>query len=594
MHCPNPVSILVATALALAAAPHGLGQCGGGGDCLIVHPQPGCTDADCCTTVCTTDPLCCSLGWDAECVGLADSLCVGLCGASASGDCLVPHATPACDRGECCATVCALDPYCCDFAWDFTCALLASLNCPPKGPGQCGDPSAGSCTVPHASAACDDLACCELVCAIDPSCCSQSWDFVCATVAQQYCVESCEPECPPNSVAEDEDCGQDSNNPCYLTPSPFPAVQPLACGSWVCGQIHSVTGGFRDIDVYAVTVPDDGDGDGTVAVRLSLASSFDGFAALVAAPCGPIASAVASVETDFCVEFASGVTCVSPGEYRLVVAAGTFPQPGNPNLICGQFGATRYRARLECLPTGCGPTCGPDAGSCFSPHKGPGCDDVECCDSVCVRDPGCCEQQWDTSCVQAAQTLCAVPPANDDCGGAIDVDGGSVEVSLIGATPSLPTFPPTCGGAATDVWYRVVAPRTATCTVTTCGSGTFDSVVAVYESCKGLPIACNDDATQCIPELSSRVSFAAACGDAYLVRVGSLDGTPGSATLVVNFGPGATCGCVADLDGDGSVGGSDLTMLLSAWSGPGGDLDGDGTTNGADLTVILSAWGPCP
>jgi hypothetical protein len=36
-------------------------------------------------------------------------------------------------------------------------------------------------------------------------------------------------------------------------------------------------------------------------------------------------------------------------------------------------------------------------------------------------------------------------------------------------------------------------------------------------------------------------------------------------------------------------------MLLSGWGTPGNaDLDGNGTINGADLGLLLSAWGVCP
>ena len=52
----------------------------------------------------------------------------------------------------------------------------------------------------------------------------------------------------------------------------------------------------------------------------------------------------------------------------------------------------------------------------------------------------------------------------------------------------------------------------------------------------------------------------------------------------------------ADLDGDGTVNGADLAILLGAWGTPGpGDLDGNGTVNGADLAILLGAWGdPIP
>jgi len=48
-----------------------------------------------------------------------------------------------------------------------------------------------------------------------------------------------------------------------------------------------------------------------------------------------------------------------------------------------------------------------------------------------------------------------------------------------------------------------------------------------------------------------------------------------------------------DLNGDGSVAGADLGLLLASW-GQGGaaDFDGDGTVTGADLGALLAAWGP--
>ena len=55
--------------------------------------------------------------------------------------------------------------------------------------------------------------------------------------------------------------------------------------------------------------------------------------------------------------------------------------------------------------------------------------------------------------------------------------------------------------------------------------------------------------------------------------------------------------CPADLNGDGEVGGADLTIILSNWGcvdqGCEGDLTGDDLIDGADLTVVLSNWGLC-
>jgi hypothetical protein len=52
--------------------------------------------------------------------------------------------------------------------------------------------------------------------------------------------------------------------------------------------------------------------------------------------------------------------------------------------------------------------------------------------------------------------------------------------------------------------------------------------------------------------------------------------------------------CVADLTGDGQVGGADLGILLGSWGGAGaGDLNSDGTIDGQDLGAMLGAWGAC-
>jgi hypothetical protein len=46
----------------------------------------------------------------------------------------------------------------------------------------------------------------------------------------------------------------------------------------------------------------------------------------------------------------------------------------------------------------------------------------------------------------------------------------------------------------------------------------------------------------------------------------------------------------ADLNNDGSINGTDLAIVLSAWGTAAGDVSGDGTTDGTDLTALLSAW----
>lgn len=55
---------------------------------------------------------------------------------------------------------------------------------------------------------------------------------------------------------------------------------------------------------------------------------------------------------------------------------------------------------------GCG---NPRSGSCTEANQTPFCDDAVCCEQVCDFDPSCCEIEWDSGCVEAAQGICEFP-----------------------------------------------------------------------------------------------------------------------------------------------------------------------------------------
>ena len=93
--------------------------------------------------------------------------------------------------------------------------------------------------------------------------------------------------------------------------------------------------------------------------------------------------------------------------------------------------------------------------------------------------------------------------------------------------------------------------------------------------------------------------FKAECGVPYLIHVGNIGGA-GSGTLTVSCAGSCILPCSADVDGDNSVGTSDLLLLLANW-GPCGDcgncpadLDGDCAVGTSDLLFLLSDWGACP
>ena len=67
------------------------------------------------------------------------------------------------------------------------------------------------------------------------------------------------------------------------------------------------------------------------------------------------------------------------------------------------------------------------------------------------------------------------------------------------------------------------------------------------------------------------------------------------AAALVAAPAGAGVICSADVDGDGTVGTTDLLELLAQWgTNPGGppDFDGDGNVGTTDLLFLLGDWGP--
>lgn len=60
------------------------------------------------------------------------------------------------------------------------------------------------------------------------------------------------------------------------------------------------------------------------------------------------------------------------------------------------------------LASAAGAQCG-SGGSCVTPHGTPGCNDASCCELVCLLDPFCCNNQWDSLCVTEAIGNCVAP-----------------------------------------------------------------------------------------------------------------------------------------------------------------------------------------
>src|SRR5262249_11612350 len=59
-----------------------------------------------------------------------------------------------------------------------------------------------SCCVPNAGVGCDDPACQAAVCNQDQFCCDVAWDFSCADEALSLCVDLCDAPAPPNDECD--------------------------------------------------------------------------------------------------------------------------------------------------------------------------------------------------------------------------------------------------------------------------------------------------------------------------------------------------------------------------------------------------------
>lgn len=148
---------------------------GGWGPCPV-DPCEGvdCNDGDPCTTDSCLDGTC----FNEPIPGCGE----GPCGIPGSGSCYIANGSPGCDDSECCEGVCAADAYCCNTEWDSLCSSMANSQC--SG----GSGGGGSCCSPNGSPGCDDAECQNLVCNLDPFCCDNDWDQICADEA----VSSCE------------------------------------------------------------------------------------------------------------------------------------------------------------------------------------------------------------------------------------------------------------------------------------------------------------------------------------------------------------------------------------------------------------------
>jgi len=243
------------------------------------------------------------------------------------------------------------------------------------------------------------------------------------------------------------------------------------------------------------------------------------------------------------------------------------------------------------------PAC-PSEGSCFEPHPEPGCDDAACCELVCLFDGFCCAGPWDQLCADQAMQLCGIPA----CG---------LAPCSAGATPEPETVE--CSDRVNDGCNMIDAAFTPiTCSEVVCGSAwtigardtdwyriTLDEAgeltwrVRAEFPCEIFIVTgtCDDRFTV------SASAFGSPCGLTEVslrVEPGSyyLYVAPGTVTAPMNNG----IGCLQDGEpiGGEPAFGNRYFATAACGSGCAEDVSADGSVGILDLLILLSAWATDP
>lgn len=520
-------------AMCASRAQANCGVCGVGcgnpsaGSCCAAKTTPACSDAPCCTLICAQDPFCCDGQWDQYCAAAAETscgACANPCGDPDAGDCCVPQQDRGCNNADCCEGVCTVDSFCCGVQWDLQCAQTAQLVCGVCGVG-CGNPAAGDCCDAHTTPACSDPACCVPICAADSFCCDVEWDASCAATAVEYC-----------GTCGDE-CGSPITGACCV-PHKGPLCDDATCCNAVC-----VADAFCCSTQWDQSCADAAQQIcGVCGIGCGLPSAGSCCTARTTPSCSDALCCEAICSLDgFCCDNSWDQSCADAAV-----------------ILCG-----------DCAGA-CG---GPAGGDCCTAHATPGCADDRCCLSLCVVDPVCCIQSWDSTCAATARQVCGL--CGPGCGQA-----SSGDCCTAHATPS-------CSDASC---CRTVCIEDPFC----CESG-WDATCATtaLARCAGCAGTCgNPTAGDCCSAHTGRACSDAACCELVCAADGFCCDIEWDAMCATTARTQcSSCQKPGDLNRDGVVNSADLSMVLNAWGTPNGDVNGDGFTGSTDLTILLNNWG---
>ena|GEM_PF-1410252 len=154
----------------------------------------------------------------------------------------------------------------------------------------------------------------------------------------------------------------------------------------------------------------------------------------------------------------------------------------------------------------------------------------------------------------------------------------------------LPVAGACTGATITSSPASVTVQPGGTANFVAAGAGSTPRTFRWYRN--GVELANGGRVSGALTESLTITGVTAADAGNYTCRSANSCGSQLSAGAVLTV-PGA---CPADLDGDGSVGGSDIAALLNAWGACAkcsADINGDGSVDANDLATMLNAWGAC-
>ncbi len=555
------------------------------GDCGVANGTPGCDDMECCTTICAIDPFCCQNQWDEFCALEAQEFCA-----------IFQH------PGACCLS----DGSCVDVAVAADCVSLAGLyagagtscaqgDCHPVA---CGNPASGDCDAPHATPGCADIECCAIVCEFDFFCCEEMWDDSCVETALLACPIYQQPGacCLPDGICVDVAGGAECEILFFGT---FAGVGtscaagdcPPACGDPAAGDCCVANGNERCNDLVCCLIVCEAD---------PLCCDVEWSQA-----CADQANAICNVCLPPCGDPTLGSCClprVTPGCDDLQCC----------ELICSLVPFCCEVQWDDQCAEAAGSICPPcQPGDCCVASGAPGCQNQVCAAAVCDIDPVCCNMEWNQSCADLANAICAAcqpceapcPPDGVDEGEPICFDSyvdefnNGCDAAVAFAFSPIALGQTVCGtsgvmldsGLGDNDWYEILLEQPAELTWSV--TAEFPAFLAIVDGnvgCAGYVVIAETLGQQCDP-LSLTIDVEPG---RYWPVVGPIDvvecGVAYTATLSI--------ACPWDLNGSGDVGINDFLDLLAAWGpNPGhpADFDDDGFVGITDFLALLAAWGPC-